>query len=171
MTRGRGTSRWWIPLLGVIALGGLALVLFGGADEETDGSGSGGATLELSDTDADSVSELAGLELPDSTSDFLTARLDDDSQLDVTFTIDPAEEAAFLEGSDLARPVEGERVILHSSPLWELNAEGTVRGSADGPGPEDEEEAAADPLRVRRAVELVEEGELLRVRLVITPAG
>ena len=169
MTRGRGTSRWWIPLLGVIALGGLVLVLFGGADEDTDGSGSGGATLELSDTDADSVSELAGLELPDSTSDFLTARLDDDSQLDVTFTIDPAEEAAFLEGSGLARPVEGERVILHSSPLWELNAEGTVRGSADGPGPE--EEAAADPTRVRRAVELVEEGELLRVRLVITPAG
>ena len=168
MTRGRGTSRWWIPLLGVIALGGLALVLFGGVDEVTDGSGSGGAALELSDTDADSVSELAGLELPDSTSDFLTARLDDDSQLDVTFTIDPADEAAFLQGSGLARPVGGERVILHSSPLWELNAEGTVRGSADGPGPEGEE---ADPPRVRRAVELVEEGELLRVRLVITPAG
>jgi hypothetical protein len=168
MSRGRGTSRWWIPLLGVIALGGLALLLFGGTDEDTDGSGSGGTTLELSDTDADSVSELAGLELPESTSDFLTARLDDDSQLDVTFTIDPAEEAAFLEGSGLARPVEGERVILHSSPLWELNAEGTVRGSADGPGLDGEE---ADPPRVRRAVELVEEGELVRVRLVITPAG
>jgi hypothetical protein len=167
MTRGRGTSRWWIPLLGVIALGGLVLVLFGGADEDTDGSGSGGATLELSDTDADSVSELAGLELPDSTSDFLTARLDDDSQLDVTFTIDPADEAAFVEDSGFAEPVEGERVILHSSPLWELNAAGTVRGAADGPGTEGQ---STDQPQVRRAVEFVGEGDLVRVRLVITPA-
>lgn len=161
MTRTRGTSRWWIPLLAVIALGGLALVLFGGGDD-TDGSESGGATLDLSDTDADSVSELAGLELPDSTSDFLTARLDDDSQLDVTFTIDPADEATFLDGSDLPRPVEGGRVILHSSPLWELNAEGTVSGSVDTAG--------AGTSSVARTVELVAEGDRLRVRLVITPA-
>jgi hypothetical protein len=174
MAHSRGTSRWWIPLLGVLALGGLAMVLFGGggdtADDaagDTDGSASGSATLDLSDTDADAVSELAGLGLPESTSDFLTARLDDDSQLDVTFTIDPAEEAEFVEGSGLPQPVEGERVILHSSPLWELNTEGTVRGSADRPDPGG---GSTDQPRVRRAVELVEEGDLVRVRLVVTPA-
>lgn len=152
-------------MLGVVALGGLSLVLFGnadGAEEEGGGSASGDRTLDLSETDAEAVTELAGLALPASTTDFLSARLDDDSQLDVTFTIDPADEAAFLEASDLPQPVEGERVIFHSSPLWELNAQGPIRGTADT--------ASGAPQDVRRSAELVTEDALVRVRLVITPA-
>ncbi|MGI9578187.1 MAG: hypothetical protein ACR2OH_08320 [Microthrixaceae bacterium] len=166
-TSNRGASRWWIPaLLGVVALGGLSLLFLGGSDDDPDNTDSpAGASLDLTDTDAESVSELAKLTLPSSTSDFLTARLDDDSQLDVTFTIDPADEAAFLDGSGLPAPVVDERVIFHSSPLWELNAEGTVRGSADTAESSDTSQGG-----VRRAVELVDEGESVRVRLVITPA-
>jgi hypothetical protein len=145
-------------VLVVVAAAGIVLVVAGGGDGGADGSGEASG-LAIEDTGADSVAELGGLALPDSTSDFLTARLDDDSQLDVTFTIAAESEEEFLQGSALADPVEDQRVILHSSPLWELNAEGTVRGSSD-----------LAPTGVRRAVELVEEGGLVRVRLVITPA-
>lgn len=154
-------------LLGAVAVGGLWLVLFGG-DGGGEATDSADGTLELTDTDAQSVSELAGLELPESTADFLTARLDDDTQLDVTFTIDPDDEPSFVEGSGLAPPSTGERVIFHASPLWELNAEGPVRGSTDtSPGKVD---PTSEHQGVSRAVELVDEGELVRVRLVLSPA-
>jgi hypothetical protein len=141
---------------------GLALWLIvtdDGADPPQDGPAADdpAATLGLEDSSQASVEELSGLDFPESASGFLSAQLDDGSQLDLTATFPPSEEAEFLEGSSLAVPVAGERVITHSSPLWDLDPAGTVRGVTDTRG------------GVDRAVELVEEEGSIRVRAVITP--
>ena len=161
-------------VLVLLAILGLTLLLVGNDDSPATGdstagdTATSGARLELTDTDSESVSALASLDLPPSASGFLTARLDDDSQLDVTFTMEPADEAAFLAGSGLPEPVADERVIFHASPLWELNAEGaTIRGATDTTAAGQEPASGMAP--VRRSLEIVDEGEVLRVRLVVTP--
>ncbi len=145
-------------VLVLLGVGGLWL-LFTGGDDGTTATHGDSPRLEIAGTDTQEVASLAGLGLPEGTEDFLTARLEDDSQLDVTFTVDPSTEAAFLEASELAQPVADERVIYHSSPLWKLNVEGTIRGTSDVRG------------GVSRSVELVPEDDRTRVRVVITPAG
>jgi hypothetical protein len=119
----------------------------------------GAATLGIEDSSQASVEDLSGLDFPDSATEFLSAQLDDGSQLDVTAIIPSSEEAAFLEASGLPIPVAGERVVTHSSPLWDLNPSGTIRGVTD------------TTATVQRAVELVDEEGSTRVRAVITPAG
>ena len=158
------TARWGVPVVLLLLAAAGTWLLVAGGEEGGDGATGGapaagaGATLEVGGTDRASVSELAGLSLPPGTADFLSARLDDDTQLDVTFTLDPAAEAAFLAGSGLDEPAEGQRVILHSSPLWKLNADAPLRGV------EDTSEG------LRRRVELVAEDGRTRVRMVLTPA-
>ncbi len=153
---GRGARIGRVAIAVALASGaaiGVWLVATGGESDSGDTT-----TLSIDGTDVDAVSQLAGLELPDSTEDFLTARLDDDTQLDVTFTIDPGDEDALLSNSGFDEPVEGTRVISHSSPLWKLNPQEVMRGAQDTTGD------------VYRQVELVEEDGRTRVRLVITPA-
>lgn len=158
-------------ILAALTVLGLWLVFTGGSDDSgsgNTGSGDPGAgktasdkpeRLAIGETDIDSVSELAGLSLPDSAEDFMSARLDDDSQLDVSFTIAADDEAVFLDASGIPEPQKDQRVITHTSPLWDLNVEGTIRGAADTKGD------------VTRALELTDEDGRTRVRLVITPAG
>jgi hypothetical protein len=153
-------------VLAALTVLGLLLVFTGGSDDsDPRNTGSGNTAsnnptrLAIGETDIDSVSNLAGLSLPESTEDFMSARLDDDSQLDVSFTIATDEEALFLDASGIPEPKEDQRVITHTSPLWDLNVQGTIRGAADTTGD------------VTRAVELTEEDGHTRVRLVITPAG
>lgn len=124
-------------------------------------------TLATGDTSVAGVSALAGLVIPDGSSDFLTAATEDRAQLDVTFTLPTDQVPAFLTGSGFPTPTEGEEVITHSSPLWKLNPEGTVSGVADRfPAEGDDSGTAA----VVRAVETVPEGDRVRIRMVITPA-
>jgi hypothetical protein len=153
-------------ILAALTVLGLWLVFSGASDDGRSGNTDSGSTssdnperLEIGETDIDSVSDLAGLSLPDSVEDFMSARLDDDSQLDVSFTIAPDDEATFLDASGIPEPQEEQRVITHTSPLWDLNVDATIRGAADTTGD------------VTRAVELVDEDGRTRVRLVITPAG
>lgn len=157
-----------IALVAGFALG-LGLVLLPGRDSggsstsvpEVEVTTAPATPLELDDTSIGSIAELTGLVFPASTADFQTAVTETFTQLDVTFTIPSADEAEFIEGSDLGAPVAGERTILHSSPMWKLNAdgEGEIRGVAD------------QTERVNRSVELVPEGDgLTRVRIVITAA-
>lgn len=116
-------------------------------------------TLELSDTSKAGVSRTGGLSIPAGAADFLSASTEDRTQLDVTFTLPPGQVAAFVSGSNLATPVAGDRVITHSSPLWKVNPEGDVSGVADVHS------------GVARAVETVGEGDRVRVRIVLSPAG
>lgn len=164
------SNRTALPLIaGAVAIG---LVVFGivliiTSDDESTPSGPSttvptgsetGPTLPLDDTSQEAVEKLSGLEFPTGTADFLSARLDDGTQLDVTFTMPPADQAAFVTASGLPELESGQRVVTHSSPLWKLNPEGTISGAADTNG------------SVGRAVEVVPEGDRLRARVVITPA-
>ncbi|MCB1271736.1 MAG: hypothetical protein M9942_07360 [Microthrixaceae bacterium] len=163
----RPWARIGVPvLLALLAVLGIWLVVAGGSGDDTDGDDrtpsadeDQRARLDLTETDMDSIAELVGLELPASTAGFTTARLDDDTQLDVTFTIDPDDEQGFLEASGFPAPVADQRVTTHASPLWQMNPDATIRGVADTTG------------EVDRALELVEDADSLRVRLVVTPAG
>jgi len=117
--------------------------------------------LPLGDLSQPAVAELGGLEVPADATEFLTARLEDDRQLDITFTMPAAAVDAFVQGSGLPEPVADQRVVLHSSPLWKLNPDaGTpVSGASDTVG------------ELNRSVELVTEGAgVVRVRVVITSA-
>lgn len=144
---------------------GIVLVITGGDDApggpSTTTSAPGATptpTLELSSTSKAAISRLAGLSIPGGVADFLTASTEDRSQIDVTFTLPPDQLDAFVEGSALPKPVAGDRVINHSSPLWKVNPEGTVSGSSDARG------------AVVRSVETVPEGSRIRVRIVLSPA-
>lgn len=120
-----------------------------------------GDPLPLEDTSQAAIESLTGLALPDTATDFLTARSDDARQLDVTFLMPSDAVAGFITASGLPQPVADERVVIHSSPLWKLNpAEGSpVSGTSD----------TYDS--VRRAVELVTEQDgTVRARIVVTAA-
>ncbi len=166
------TSRRAAPwVAGVVALAlvvlGIVLVVAGGDDDAAapssttsttvrTGDGPTPVTLPLRDTSEAALSDLTGLVLPAGSSDFLTARLADGTQLDITFTIPADAVDAFVSASGLPAPVAGRRVVDHSTPLWKLNPEGTISGAADRHG------------TVARAVELVPEGGRVRVRVVVT---
>jgi len=162
---------------------GMALVVFGGddGDDTADGPVLTGEerTQDLEDPDVEAeeqrgvlplddveftvegIEAYTGIVVPDDAEEFLTGRLDNDRQLDVTFLFPAEGEAAFLGTSQLPEPVEGQRVVLHGSALWDLNPpEGVeVRGAVD----------TFDD--VRRAFELIEETPgTLRARIVITTA-
>jgi len=178
-----------LAIAAVLVIGsgvGAWLVITGGATEPADdapsqtrdgvaqGSESGGADattteepapqrspLPLDDLSQPAVAELGGLAVPTDATEFLTARLDDDRQLDITFTMPAAAVDAFVQGSGLPEPVADQRVVLHSSPLWKLNPDaGTpVSGTNDTAG------------EVNRSVELVSEGDgVVRARVVLTSA-
>jgi hypothetical protein len=132
------------------------------AGSPTDDPGASREPLPLDDTSQDAVEELTGLAVPTEASEFLTARLDDGRQLDVTFVVPAAAVDAFVTGSGLPEPVADERVVLHSSPLWKLNPDegSTLAGTSDEFG------------SVQRAVELVTQPDgNVRARIVITSAA
>lgn len=132
---------------------GLALVLQG-RDEP--------APSAAPDLSIDGVNELASLQVPAGSKGFLTASLEDGSQIDVTFLLPDADAAAsFLEASGLPAAAPGTRAILHSSPMWKLNAEGAV--DADYSSTSDSVDG------VGRTVELVPEGDDIRVRMTLAP--
>jgi hypothetical protein len=171
------TSRWKLRLLAaaavVLVVIGVVLIVTGGDDGPSGPStttvaedGAPRVTLPLDDTSTAALSALAGLVLPDGVADFLSAGTEDRTQLDVTFTLPSDQVAAFVEGSGFPTLVEGEQLITHSSPLWKLNPEGTIAAAADV-------YEGADAAVARR-VETVtggEDGDRVRVRLVITPAS
>lgn len=170
------SNAWKLRLLGAAAVAlvviGIVLVVTGGDDAPTGPStttttASDGqaptATLALDDTSVAGVSALAALTVPDGVEDFLSAATENKAQLDVSFTLPTDQVAAFTSASGFPALVAGDQVITHSSPLWKVNPEGEVSGASDtvrGSGGE-----------VVRAVETVPEGDRVRVRLVVTPAG
>lgn len=145
----------------VLAVVGLVLVLTGGDDGEaaggevstTSGPQRPRSTLPLDDLSVAGVEQLSGLAIPDDAADFLTAKLAQNRQLDVTFTMDAEDVEAFAADSGLPPLAPDARVILHSSPLWKLNPGGPIRGAAD----------VRDG--VNRAVELVDEDGRVRARI------
>ncbi|MHB1139439.1 MAG: hypothetical protein ACYC2O_10820 [Microthrixaceae bacterium] len=167
-------------VIGVVLFAGLVLalglIILGGGDGSPDPTSTStsptseaattapaapGVTLPLDDLATPTIEELTGLALPEDMTEFFTARLDGDTQLDVTFVMPEAAVAPFIAESGLPRPVADERLVLHSSPLWKVNPdEGTTLSST-----QDERGS------VHRVVELLGDGSgTIRARIVITPA-
>jgi hypothetical protein len=74
---------------------------------------------------AKKLSKVAGLEFPESMADYRSVRVAD-NELDVTFTMSPDDVAAFAEGSGLDPLTPGKLIIIHPSPIWDLDPGGTV---------------------------------------------
>ena len=123
------------------------------------------STLPFTNVSEAELARQTGLVFPPGTSDFLTAQLQNRTQLDVTFTLPADQVAAFVSASKLKEPVAGKRVVTHTSPLWKLNADGEIRGTA-------RTVTSPDGARLRVAVELVDEPSgRVRVRTVVSPAA
>ena len=120
------------------------------------------ATLPFATTSKDEIGTKADLAFPPSTSDFLSAQLTNRRQLDVTFTMAKPDEVAFEQASKLA-PKAGKRVVTHASPLWKLNPGTEIRGTSDTI-------TNADGVKLHRDYEATDEGDRVRVRLVLTTA-
>jgi len=144
-----------VLLVGLVVGG--CLVITGGADDPADTTlpSRPTSTLPLGDLSITGIESLSGIDVPEGAADYLSARLDGDRQLDVTFTITPEQLAGFISSSGLPPVTEANRVILHSSPLWKLNPGTPISGVAD--------------LRegINRAVEVTPEGDRLRVRVTL----
>lgn len=170
-------TTWKRRIVGAVAVVlvviGVVLVVTGGEDPTgpsttTTTAGSGQVpkvTMPLENTSIAAVSAMAGLQVPPGVADFLTAGTEDRTQLDVSFTLPSDQLEAFVTGSGFPALVEGTQVVTHSSPLWKLNPDGTVSGATDSFAP------TSGGAAVGRAVETVPEGDRVRVRLVLTPAG
>lgn len=120
---------------------------------------------------AAALSDLSGLRFPEEMTGFRSVALDNDVQYDITFVIPARSVAPFLEDSGLPEPSADQRVLIHASPLWELNPpDGTIIRST--------RDRYQD---VDRAVELVSpdvagsddttRDEPTTVRISLTPAG
>jgi hypothetical protein len=146
-----------------------------GAPEEAPAT----ASIPTDDLSLAAVEGWSGLDIPEAAEGFLTARAGAD-QLDLTFTMAPEDEQAFVRSSALPEPLPGRRYVLHSSPLWKLNP-----GSDDAPdtpddSPTDTEVGPTVPAPVirgtadsragiTRVVELVDEAPgVVRARVVLT---
>ncbi|MFZ4433832.1 MAG: hypothetical protein ACOYOQ_11630, partial [Microthrixaceae bacterium] len=78
-----------VLLLGLVVGG--CLVITGGGDEPADTTvpSRPTSTLPLGDLSITGIESLSGIDVPEGAADYLSARLDGDRQLDVTFTITP----------------------------------------------------------------------------------
>ena len=74
---------------------------------------------------AEDVGERAGLAFPESVTDYRSVRVSD-SELDLIFRIAPDDVAAFAEDSGLAPLQAGRLIIVHPSPIWDLDPGGDV---------------------------------------------
>jgi hypothetical protein len=106
---------------------------------------------------ADRLAKRAGLAFPASMTHYRSVRVADD-ELDVTFTVAPEDVAAFAEESGFGTLTPGRLIIVHPSPIWDLDPGGDVESG----------ESRHDGL-VRRVEVVTVPGEPLRtVRLLVT---
>jgi hypothetical protein len=115
----------FLAVMAVLLAVGLALIASGGSDHATSG---GATTLPFDSPSRAQLERATGLHLPASVTGYQSVQLAP-SQLDVTFHLAPADVDALVSRSGLP-PLSAARVIAHSSPLWELNPTGTVRGTS-----------------------------------------
>lgn len=103
------------------------------------------------------LQKAAGLRFPASSTDYRATRVGE-GELDVTFRYQSGETDSFIAGSKLPA-LRDERVLLHPSPLWDLDPGGPVRSTTD----------TRNGLRI--ALEIVDGGETSTVRLVVASGG
>ena len=109
---------------------------------------------EVAPTKAD-IAREAAIAFPDSTADFRLVRVGP-GQIDVSFTIETTDIAAFASGSGIELR-SGERTLTHASPLWDVAVSGDVSGGSSERG------------GVDRSAEVVVDADRATVRLTIEP--
>lgn len=125
-----------------------------GAAGCSSGTDDASAVLEqVSPTKAD-ISSEAGIAFPDSTADFRLVRISG-RQLDVTFTVTADDVDAFASGSGITL-ADGQRVITHASPLWDVTIGDAMSGGSSTRN------------NLERSAEVVPDGDRATVRLTLT---
>lgn len=111
------------------------------------------------------LARIGGFVFPDDMSDFRSVALEDDLQYDIMFTTQGSAVDEFVTGSGLPPLSSDTRLLIHASPLWDLNPpEGsTISSTSD------------DHRGVTRTVEVVtpdgasEDGARATVHISLTP--
>lgn len=120
-----------------------------------DGDGDTAVLDQVAPTKAD-IARDAGISFPASTADFRLVRISGD-QIDVTFTLTPADVDGFASGSGIVL-TDGERSITHASPLWDVAIVGEFAGGS----------STVDGVRRRAEVVGSEDAATVTVRLSVT---
>jgi hypothetical protein len=118
-----------------VAISAVIAVGAAGCSKSTTAGGSGsttttaGQSLPFEGSPSQAVlAEAAGLSFPTSVSGYRSVRITG-SELNVSFTIAATDVDTFLSGSHLGALTPNKRIILHSSPVWDLNPTGTVESA------------------------------------------
>ncbi len=124
-----------------------------GSDEEAPEESTSDSILFDAPT-KEELGEIAGIVVPEESSEFRAVAISE-SEINIRFLIPTATLETFLSESEVDVALDS-RVINHSSPVWELNEEGSYSGGSASFGTLD------------RTVEIVDDGsDFLIVRLVI----
>jgi hypothetical protein len=131
VTRSRHVSLKAVSLAAVLVW----VIVVGACSSSTSERGSGSTTtaagkaLPFVDSPSQAVlAAAAGLTFPDSVAGYRSVRVTT-SELNVSFTVAAADLDAFVTGSHLGTLTPNKRIILHSSPVWDLNPTGTVQSA------------------------------------------
>ena len=98
------------------------------------------------------IARRAGLAFPASTTHFESVKVG--NELHATCVIAAADLPAFESGSKLEL-VAGKRVVIHASPIWELNPAGQISGGSSRSG------------AIDRTVEAVVDGAIVHLRIIL----
>lgn len=83
------------------------------------------ADLQLQGTSAAEISERTGLFFSDDLAEFRSALSETGEQVDIRFVATAAEVEAFISESELPPLTKNQRLLTHSSPVWDLNPVGS----------------------------------------------
>ena len=157
MTRRSSTPRSTRVLaIGIVGLviGG-ALLVWGLVSSAGSPAGESSSAVPFSTPSRSEIARRAGIAFPDSTTKFESVKAAD--ELHVVCTIAARDVAAFESGSKLAL-VAGKRVVIHASPIWDLNPTGQISGGSSRFG------------AIERQVEVAVDGSVATIRMVLTNA-
>lgn len=149
----RSTRVLAIGIVGLV-LGG-ALLVWGLVSSGGSPAGESSSAVPFSTPSRSEIARRAGIAFPASTTKFESVKAGD--ELHVVCTIPTADLGAFETGSKVTL-VAGKRVVIHASPIWDLNPTGLISGASSRFG------------AIDRDIEAAVDGATATIRIVLTNA-